>query len=376
MDFCLARGKLLRRGYTTGSCAAAAAKAATAMLLAQTACNTVELTTPKGVVLTLDIVDGEYTAEHASCAIPKDSGDDPDVTNGVLVYAHISRKTGGIEIKGGDGIGRIAKPGLDQPVGASAINSVPRRMIREACKAVCREYGYQGGLAVVISIPGGKELAGRTFNSRLGIEGGLSVLGTTGIVEPMSENAIAETIRAELNILKEAGKRDVLLTIGNYGEAFARDVLKLSLHSHVKCSNFIGETLAAAAEKGFARALLVGHLGKLVKLGIGITNTHSSHGDGRMETIIACALEAGASLTLLHKIRECVNMEAALACLREAALLEQTMALLSGRIEDTLKRHVAAHLAVGFICFYGMGENAALCACNSLSKNMREVFAL
>ena len=352
----LVGGQLLRRGYTTSSCAAAAAKAAVTMLLTQAPCNATTFTTPGGIVLALDILEGEYTPQYARGAVQKDSGDDPDITNGCLVYAHVSRMSDGIEITGGDGIGRVTKPGLNQPVGAFAINAVPRRMIREECEAVCAEHGYNGGLVVVISIPGGAELALRTFNPRMGIEGGLSILGTTGIVEPMSENAIAETIRAQLGLIYEAGHRDVLLTIGNYGEAFTRDVLRLPLTAHVKCSNFIGETLSAAAEKGFTHALLVGHIGKLVKLGIGITNTHSSHGDGRMETLLTCALEAGAPIELLRQIRQCVSADAALDCMQEAGFLDGTMSALRDRIEDTLQRHVAGSLAVNLICYRGMGE--------------------
>ena len=368
-------GKLLRRGYTTGSCAAAAAKAATRMLLGQQPCASVTLVAPNGTRLTLDVLHGEYTASVASCAIQKDSGDDPDITNGALVYAHVALAQTGIDIIGGEGIGRVTKPGLDQPMGAFAINSVPRRMIREACEDVCRECGHKGGLCVTISIPGGNALAARTFNPRMGIEGGLSILGTTGIVEPMSEAALADTIRAELSLLRADGQQDVLITIGNYGEAFAKDQLKLSLSSHVKCSNFIGDTLSSAAEMGFTRALLIGHVGKLVKLGIGITNTHSAHGDGRMETLMTCALGAGAPISLLHQLRDCVSTDAAMACLQEAGLSDCTMALLSSRIEDTLKRHVADHLTVGFVCFCGMGENASLCFQNEAAQTLREVFA-
>jgi cobalt-precorrin-5B (C1)-methyltransferase len=234
-------------------------------------------------------------------------------------------------------------------------------MIREACEAVCAECGYGGGLAVVISIPGGAELAAKTFNPRLGIEGGLSVLGTTGIVEPMSETAIVETIRAELSLLYEAGHRSVLLTIGNYGENFVGDKLGLSFESHVKCSNFIGETLDAAAEKGFERVLLVGHIGKLVKLGIGITNTHSKYGDGRMETLAACALEAGADIETLRMVNGSVTTDAALDCLKDAGIFYKTMELLGRRIEDTIARRTAGRLETGFYCFNGMGDGAELC---------------
>ncbi len=325
-------GRRLRCGRTTGACAAQAANQAAKALLA----------------------DG---SDFKFSSVKKDSGDDPDVTDGCEVRARVSKIPDGIEIIGGEGVGRVTRPGLDQPVGEFAINSVPRRMIREACEAAAKQCGYGGGFRVEISIPGGEELAKKTFNPRLGIAGGLSVLGTTGIVEPMSEAAIAETIRAELSLLYESGRRDVTLTIGNYGEAFARDVLRLDMKSHVKCSNFIGEALAAAAEKGFLKALLVGHIGKLVKLGIGITNTHSSHGDGRLETLVTLALEAGAGLETLREIAGCVSTDAALECLNGAGILDKTIALLRLRIMDTIRRNAAESLEVGVICFCGRGEN-------------------
>jgi cobalt-precorrin-5B (C1)-methyltransferase len=327
----LVAGKLLRCGRTTGACAAEAAGKAAELLLTR------ELA-------------------EAEASVIKDSGDDPDVTNGCLVHAKITRAAAGVTITGGEGIGRVTKPGLDQPVGEYAINTVPRRMIKEACEAAAKSHGYTGGFSVVISIPGGEELAKRTFNPRMGIVGGLSILGTTGIVEPMSEAAITETIRAELSLLYEAGRMDVILTIGNYGEAFARESLKLPLESHVKCGNFIGETLKAAAEKGFRRATLIGHIGKLVKLGIGVTNTHSGHGDGRLETLLTLALEAGAGLETLRKIHDCVSSDAALNCLEEAGILNETMRLLKIRIKDTIQRHVGEKLAVNIICFRGLGE--------------------
>lgn len=348
-------GKLLRCGYTTGTCAAAAAKAAAAMLLDGAICRTSALRTPNGIELVLDVAEVEVSPEYVRCAIQKDSGDDPDITNGCLVYAKVQKTSEGIVIRGGEGVGRVTKPGLDQPVGAHAINSVPRRMIVSECEAVCRERGYEGGLSVTISIPNGEALARRTFNPRLGIVGGLSILGTTGIVEPMSEAAIVSTIDAELSILAATGFRNVVLTIGNHGEAFARERLGLGLESHVKCSNFVGETLASAAAKGFEKALLIGHIGKLVKLGIGITNTHSNRGDGRMETLITCALEAGASLEILQGILHCVSTDAALDCLHDAGLLSATMNILRIRIEDTLSRHIAGSLEIGLVCFRGLG---------------------
>jgi len=344
-------GKLLRCGCTTGACAAAAAKAAGTMLLCGTPVERVSISTPKGVSLTLDVFDIRLSGDFASCAVQKDSGDDPDVTNGALVYAQIEKSARGIHIDGGEGIGRVTRPGLNQPVGAAAINSVPREMITEELYLTAKKYGYEGGFSVVISVPGGEEMAKRTFNPRLGIEGGISVIGTTGIVEPMSNQAVADTVRVELRQLKASGVCDVLLTPGNYGEAFVRGNLGLSMESHVTCSNFIGDAIDAAVELGFSRILLVGHIGKLVKLGIGLTNTHSSFGDGRMETLLSCALTAGAGLPLLRDISHCVTTDAALTLIWDAGLIEKTMAELGRRIDAVLHRRVPEDVTIGFLCF-------------------------
>ncbi|MEA4968905.1 MAG: cobalt-precorrin-5B (C(1))-methyltransferase CbiD [Candidatus Pelethousia sp.] len=344
-------GKLLRCGYTTGSCAAAAAKAAAMMLFTGGPIAIVTLPTPKGVLLALDVLDIQISPRSVRCAVRKDSGDDPDVTNGMLVYAEVEKIDRDIRIGGGEGVGSVTKPGLDQPVGAAAINSVPRRMITEAVQRVCQEYGYEGGLAIRLSIPGGAALARRTFNPRMGIEGGLSIIGTTGIVEPMSNAALVDTIRLELKQMAASGAKGVLLTPGNYGEAFAREKLGLSLNSHISCANFIGDAIDAAVELGFGQILLIGHIGKLVKLGIGMTNTHSTQGDGRMETLLACALQAGAGLELLRGLIGCVTMDAALAMVWEAGLLRETMAVLGPRIDDCLQRRVPPGVEVGYICF-------------------------
>jgi cobalt-precorrin-5B (C1)-methyltransferase len=377
-------GRLLRRGYTTGSCAAAAAGAAAWMLLAQSKRESYLLLTPAGTSLNLEIQRQTFDADSAACAVQKYSGDDPDVTRGVLVCAAVRRLSSGtapgeIRIDGGEGVGRVTKPGLDQPVGNAAINSTPRRMIAAECQAVCAEMGYHGALEVVISIPEGVELAQKTFNPRVGIVGGISVLGTSGMVEPMSEKAWADSLRVEMRQFFAAGHRDVLVTVGNFAAEFARETLGLSLESQVKCQNFIGDALAAASEIGFERALLVGHLGKLVKLGIGIVSTHSSHGDGRMETLVMCALEAGAPLELLRGIAECVSTDAALVLLRKADLLEPVMDILRIRIEATMKRHAAETLETGFVCFGkasaaspGIAADAAMAAGSDYGALSRE----
>ena len=355
-------GKTMRCGYTTGSCAAGAARAAAEMLLTGRIVGTVELDTPKGIRLTLEIVNPEIGEGFARCAVQKDSGDDPDITNGILVYAEARRIRQGIDIDGGEGVGRVTRPGLDQPVGAAAINSTPRRMIAEQVSQVCAACGYEGGIGIVISIPDGEALAKKTFNPRIGIEGGISVIGTTGIVEPMSNAALVDTIRLELSVLAASGAKGVLLCPGNYGETFAREALGLDISRHVSTSNFIGDAIEAAVGAGFARILLVGHIGKLVKLGIGMSNTHSANGDGRMETLIACALACGGELPLLRKLLNCVTTDAALEALDEAGLTGPVMAVLARRIQDGLARRVPAGVEIGFICFTNAeGRQGVLC---------------
>ncbi|MCR5173974.1 MAG: cobalt-precorrin-5B (C(1))-methyltransferase CbiD [Oscillospiraceae bacterium] len=347
----LVGGKMLRCGYTTGSCAAAAAKAAAAALLTGVFPDAVEIRTPKGPLLTLDVRDPSVSDSGCRCAIQKDSGDDPDITNGILVYATVAKTEAGITIDGGEGVGRVTRPGLDQPPGAAAINSVPRQMIRDAVSGVAEGVGYAGGLSVVIDIPDGRRLAQKTFNPHLGIEGGISVLGTSGIVEPMSDEALAESIRVEIRVLAEKQKDAILITLGNYGYDFASGPMGLSMEDNVTCSNFIGTALDSAVENGFRRVLLIGHIGKLVKLGIGLFNTHSRNGDGRLETLTACALQAGADLDLLRKLASCVTTDAALDVLESAGLLDQTLSVLRGRISFYIGRRMPDSVQTEFVCF-------------------------
>lgn len=385
--------KLLRTGYTTGSCAAGAAKAATMMLLGDDIPATVKLMTPRGIELTLDVIDPQVergagdpgpgaspdadptltataTPTRASCAIRKDAGDDPDITDGTLVYATVTRtpvpdpekaEAAGshVTIDGGVGVGRVTREGLNQPVGAAAINSVPRQMIAENVTAVATAHGYQGGISVVISIPEGERLASQTFNPNLGIVGGISVLGTSGIVDPMSEAALVRTIQTELSVIAKTGAKDLLLTLGNYGERFATETMGLTLeHDHVTCSNLIGDTLSAVIEEGMERVLLVGHIGKLVKLGIGITNTHSHNGDGRIETLTSCALAVDAPYDTLKRLAACVTTDAALVVLGEDGWFAPTLAELKDRIDFHLKHYVHEQIEVAFVCFTDRGPYA------------------
>ena len=351
-EYIVKGGKRLRLGYTTGSCAAAAAKAAAYMLLTGRRMDRVELTTPKGIRLTLPVREIRMGEDAASCAIEKDGGDDPDVTTGTLIFAAVSRqKSPEITIDGGEGVGRVTKPGLDQPVGEAAINSVPRQMIRENVEEVRRLAGDAGGLSVVISVPGGEELAKRTFNPRLGIAGGISIIGTTGIVEPMSEAALVETIRVELRQRREGGADYVLLTPGNYGSDFIRDGLGLDPAEAVQTSNFIGDAVEMCREMGFRGALLAGHVGKLVKLAGGMFNTHSKYGDCRMEILAAHAAAAGLRAERVEEILQCVACDEALRILREEGLCGATLARLTERVGFHLRAKAGEGMEIGAILF-------------------------
>lgn len=505
-------GRQLRCGYTTGTCAAAAAKAAAELLLcgasseySETALRDVAIFLPDGTEVKIPIEDVKieyaedgifsesekqealYKGRHflqsckktacreravpfiasVTCSVRKDAGDDADVTDGLLICACVRmntdtaecdknlresrlrkgevsdirdgklgvergtapsgelpegmrRRSGDVgdivQIEGGIGVGRVTKPGLDQAVGEAAINTVPRRMITDAVLEVCERVGFEGRLIVEISVPEGAETAGKTFNPMLGIEGGISILGTSGIVEPMSDAAIVETIRTEIRvksaeircanarnaerketelncpqrtvqqkaevscrestaqqerelncqkcgiqraasredeIVRQVAESGVFLAAvpGNYGMKFACDRLKLKDENIVKCSNFIGETLDAACEFGLSGILLIGNAGKLIKLAAGIMNTHSSQADGRLETVIACSLEAGASLGLLKRISGCVTTEAAFSVLKEEGLAQQVLDIAAERAGKYAARRVRSSIKTGVVLF-------------------------
>ena len=346
-------GKRLRRGYTTGSCAAAAAKSAAVMLLAGRRLDSVHLVTPFGIELDLPLQEIVTDERFVSCGIVKDSGDDPDVTDGITVYARVEKTDlpYTIEIDGGEGIGRVTKPGLDQGVGSAAINSTPRRMITEELQQVCEDNRYTGGLKVIISAPAGNEIAKRTFNSRLGVVGGISILGTTGIVEPMSEEALIDSIALEIRQRKALGDSRLILTPGNFGADFFKSVYGIDSDKIVKCSNYVGKALEAAIDAGFSQVLLAGHIGKFVKLSGGIMNTHSKEGDCRAELMASAALLGGASAETAQAMFSCVTTDEMLRILEKEGVLDSTMTALKARIETALSARFAGQLETGVIVF-------------------------
>ena len=348
--------KLLRCGYTTGTCAALAAAGAARLLLTGTTPETVALRTPKGIVVEVAPLFCRKTADGAECAIEKDGGDDVDVTTGLPVIAQVALlpDVSGVVISGGKGVGRVTKPGLDQPVGEAAINHVPREMITEALHREAENAAYQGGFSVTISIEGGEEVAKRTFNPHIGVEGGLSVLGTSGIVEPMSQQAILDTIQLEMNqaSLRAGTPRRLILAPGNYGLDYLHETYpKFAAVPVVKTSNFIGDTLDMAASAKFEEVLLVGHVGKLVKLAGGIMNTHSHTADCRTELFCTHAALCGASREVCTALMDAATTDACLDILDAAELRAPVLESLLRAIQLHLDRRAAGTFRVGAILF-------------------------
>lgn len=347
--------KRLRCGYTTGTCAAAAAQACGQALLAGSFPNSLRIDTPAGVAVVVEPEEmhrgtDAQGAPWASCGVRKDAGDDADATDGALVVVRVSlTDTPGTTIEGGAGVGRVTRAGLDQPVGAAAINSVPRAMIASELERVAREHGWQGGFAVEVSVPGGEEIARKTFNPRLGIEGGISILGTSGIVRPMSEEALVESIRLEMRMRRAQGLRDLVLVPGNYGQDWAQDKEGIDTAHIVSCSNFLGEALDNAGVLGFETLVLVGHMGKLAKVATGAMNTHSRVADGRAEAFAAHAALAGAGRDDIARLMECATTDEALEVLAghgpgEAAVSDERERLLAATLQG-LTRAIARHVS-------------------------------
>ena len=309
-DYAYVNGKKLRKGFTTGTCATAATAAAISMILNQDIEEKVTVSTANGVEVTMDIKDPSFGEFTASAAVEKDGGDDADATHGLLIYSTVTLlpDSNDIEIDGGEGVGRVTQKGLKCDVGMAAINPTPRAMIEKTARQLL---GPNCGAKIIISVPGGEETAKLTYNSRLGIVGGISILGTTGIVNPMSEESWKASITIELTMLYNQGYRSVVLAPGNYGEDFATNVLGIPPHRIVNMSNFVGHVLKEVQRIGFTRVLMVGHMGKFVKVAGGIFSTHSKDSDARMEIIMANLDLLGAPVELLEKVDQCITTDAA-----------------------------------------------------------------
>ena len=369
--YIIKNNRKMRFGYTTGSCAAAAAKGAAEILLGKQKIKEVPLMTPKGILLYLELLDIREEDGAVSCAVRKDAGDDPDTTDGILVFARVEKlKDSGesaqpsILLDGGEGVGRVTRPGLSQKVGEAAINPVPRTMILNAVRETAEKYQYKGKLKVIISVPGGEETARRTFNPRLGILGGISILGTSGIVEPMSEAALIESIRVEMAQKAAEGMEYLLVTPGNYGADYLKEHMDLPFEKNIKCSNYVGESIDMAVNMGIKGILFVSHIGKFVKVAAGIMNTHSHNADARMETLCACAIRAGAGLDCAKEILDCGTTDEALAVLKRYGVLKESMEQMMLKIQFYLDHRSYEQILLGAVIFsneygyLGQTENA------------------
>ena len=376
--YIIKNNKRLRYGYTTGSCAAGATRGAVRMLLSGASLSEVELQTPKGITLNLQLHDITRGETHVSCAVQKDAGDDPDTTNGILVYAKVEKISAeaakniidnqntdskkviihsSIILDGGVGVGRVTKPGLSQKVGEAAINPVPKAMILREAEEAAQEYDYEGYLKITIYVPEGEEISKKTFNPRLGIMGGISILGTSGIVEPMSERALIASIQVEMKQHFCQGENYILVTPGNYGADYLREHMTIPFENNIKCSNYVGETIDMAIDMGVKGILFVAHIGKFVKVAAGIMNTHSHCADGRMEVLCASAIRAGSTLECAREILEAGTTDEALAVLDRYGILKETMAIVMEKIQFYLDHRSYEQILLGAVVFsnvYGL----------------------
>lgn len=348
-------GKQLRCGYTTGSCAAGAAKAAALMLQTGEIIKYVEIDTPANIRLKLEVNNPSIEEDKATCSIIKDAGDDPDNTDGIEIYATVSKRNDGlIFIDGGQGIGRIRRKGLFGEVGEAAINPVPKEMIEKEVREVSNS-GYD----ILIFAPQGEEIGKKTFNKNIGIEGGISIIGTKGIVYPMSEEALIKTIYMEVDMIGEnKGKDTIVLVPGNYGEKLGEELgIK---DPKVKVSNFIGDSLLYVYNKGFKSITLVGHIGKFAKLSIGVFNTHSKVCDGRMEAFVYYLSLMGAPLELLNRVNDAVTAEEGLNICIDSGYGEVVRHMERGA-EDRIRKYLKDEDYKVKVIIYSMERGVDIC---------------
>lgn len=322
------------------------------MLLEKEMVSEESILTPYGLTVQVDIVDAQILKTSVSCAVQKDAGDDEDATDGMLIYVTVEKSAEkGVTILGGAGIGKVTKPGLNQPVGEAAINAVPRRMITEEVQAVCTRAGYDGGITVTISAPAGEEIARKTFNSHMGIVGGISILGTSGIVEPRSIAAFKDSIELEFKQYAAEGSKQIIITPGNYGKDHVLETFQIGETPVVSCSNYIGDALDYAARYEFSEVLFVGHIGKMVKLAGSIMDTYSRMADCRAELFCAHAAKFGISKEVAGELMDASTADASLAILQKTDIYEEVLQSLAQATQQRIERRVAGAYSIGVVVF-------------------------
>lgn len=344
----------MKSGYTTGSCVAAGTKAGLFYLCFEEVVKQVEVFSPQGdETIVVPIQSVKRIADGVHVVVVKYSGDDPDITNGIEIHVDVTlSKLPEIVIQGGKGVGVVTKPGLSVEVGKSAINPGPCKMI---CSVAREILGDQRGCTVLVSIPEGEKLAKRTLNSTLGILGGLSVIGTSGIVRPMSEEAFKNSLSPQIYVAKAAGYHSLVFAPGKIGQDIAIKQFKLPANAVIQTSNFIGHMLECAAHEKMDSVLLLGHLGKLVKVAAGIFHTHNRMADARMETLAAYAAVLGASRKIVQEILDCTTTEAAMPIIAQNKLTN-VYSLLAKRASIRATRYVFNDLKVGTVIVTLKGE--------------------
>ncbi|OCL26127.1 hypothetical protein U472_08920 [Orenia metallireducens] len=345
-SYVVKNGKKLRRGYTTGSTATAAAKAATYVLFTGKKIDRIKIGTPAGIELDLEVNILEIKDRYVAVSVLKDGGDDPDATDGIEIIAKVEEIEAGIELIGGEGVGQVTKPGLPVNVGEPAINPVPRKMLKTEINKVLPA---DKGVRVTIEVPEGEEVAKKTFNPKLGIVGGISILGTTGIVEPMSEKAYQDSLALNISQAVALGEEELILVFGNYGKRMALE-LGFREEQIIRMSNFVGFMLKECVAKGVKKVVLLGHIGKLVKVGAGIFNTHSHLADARLETIAAYTASLGGSQKLINGILNANTAEETINIIKEAGY-EEIFNILARRVSIRAKEHVNGELEVRSLLF-------------------------
>ena len=296
----------LKTGYTTGSSATAASKAALLSVIGQVKVENVEILLPNRSFIQIPIHSCKFESNKAKCVVIKDGGDDPDVTHGaeIIVELSFTEKKNQIEIDGGEGVGVVTKPGLGLEIGKAAINPVPKKMIIENLRDVGEKILLEKGIKIVISVPKGRELGPKTDNPRLGIINGISILGTSGIVIPFSTASYAASIRQNLDVAIAMGNDTVVLTTGGRSEDFAKKIVDLPEHCFVQMGDFSGYTIQQCAKKNIKKAYVVGFIGKLAKMAAGVKQTHVKGSKVDMNFLAELAEKSNAKENVIQSIKK------------------------------------------------------------------------